>query len=66
MQDKQHLKSEIFKCLRQLNKTKIAPRETAKLKIAATHEILNVQRPRVLMITNDPEHPKVVININAK
>lgn len=49
-----------------LNKTKIAPRETAKLKIAATHEILKVQRPRVLMITNDPEHPKVVININAK
>ena len=49
-----------------LNKSKIAPRESAKLKIAATHEILNVQRPRVLMITNDPEHPKVVININAK
>ncbi|MBO1364368.1 DUF1573 domain-containing protein [Prevotella sp. A2931] len=49
-----------------LNKTKIAPRESAKLKIAATRDIRKVQRPRVLMITNDPEHPKVIININVK
>ena len=49
-----------------LNKTKLEPGETAKLKIAGTREILKKQRPRVLMITNDPEQPKVVININAK
>ncbi len=50
-----------------LNKTKLAPGETAKLKIAANVGMLNKQRrPRVLMITNDPEQPKVVININVK
>ena len=28
--------------------------------------IINRTRPRILMITNDPDHPKVTITINAK
>jgi hypothetical protein len=48
-----------------LNKTHIEPGETAKLKITAINDELKKARskPRVLMITNDPAHPKVVINI---
>lgn len=51
-----------------LNKTKIAPGETAKLKVTANaRELKKVKaRPRVLMITNDPENPKVIINILTK
>ncbi len=51
-----------------LNKTTIAPGESAKLKITATALGLRTARslPRVLMITNDPENTKVVININFK
>jgi len=50
-----------------LNKTRLAPGEQAKLKIKAEARMLRKVRgkPRVLMITNDPLKPKVVININA-
>lgn len=51
-----------------LNKTKLDPGESAKLKITAYKKLLKNARskPRVLMITNDPEKPKVVIRINVK
>ncbi len=51
-----------------LNKTEIAPGEKAKLKITAVAERLKTARskPRILMITNDPENTKVVININIE
>jgi len=50
-----------------LNKTKLAPNEEAKLKITAEEKLLKSARskPRVLMITNDPTHPKVTIDINT-
>lgn len=49
-----------------LNKSKIAPGETAHLKVTVFKDILRKARskPRVLMITNDPSRPKVVINID--
>lgn len=48
-----------------LNKTKIAPGETAKLKVTAEAKGVQTARskPRILMITNDPDHAKVIINI---
>lgn len=51
-----------------LNKTKLQPGETAKLKITAYKKQLKSARskPRVLMITNDPDNSKVIININVK
>ena len=51
-----------------LGKRKLQPGETTKLKITAMRNELRKVRtkPRVLMITNDPEHAKVVININVK
>lgn len=51
-----------------LNKTRIQPGEQAKLKITAYKKQLRTARskPRVLMITNDPQHAKVTININVK
>ena len=51
-----------------LNKTRLAPGESAKLKVTAVAKDLRGVRskPRVLMITNDPDHPKVVIDINAE
>jgi hypothetical protein len=51
-----------------LNKTHLNPGETAILKITADARTLKSARskPRVLMITNDPEQPKVVIDINAE
>ena len=51
-----------------LNKTKIAPGETAKLKVTAEAKSLQTARskPRILMITNDPDHSKVIINILIK
>ena len=46
----------------------VKPGETTELKITAYRDELKRARtkPRVLMITNDPDHPKVVIRINAK
>jgi len=51
-----------------LNKSKLRPGETAKLKVTAYKKHLKTARskPRVLMITNDPEKPKVVIHVNVK
>lgn len=51
-----------------LNKTRLAPGEEAKLKITAIAKDIKRARskPRVLLITNDPEHAKVVINIQVK
>jgi hypothetical protein len=50
-----------------LSKRTLAPGETTKLKVTAfADQLAKVRtRPRVLMITNDPKRPKVVITINA-
>lgn len=52
----------------QLNKHKIAPGEKAKLKVIAIKSGIVTARskPRVLMITNDPNQPKVIINVNVQ
>ena len=50
-----------------LNKTKIKPGETAKLRVTAEKKVLRQKgRPRVLMITNDPASPKVIIEIKVR
>lgn len=51
-----------------LNKSKLRPGESAKLKITAYKKQLKSARskPRVLMITNDPAKPKVVIHVKVK
>ena len=52
-----------------LNKTKIKPGETARLKITAVSSELKkarVKKPRILMITNDPDMPKVVVHVLAQ
>lgn len=48
-----------------LNKQKLQPGESAKIKVTAEERLLKTARskPRVLMITNDPNQPKVTINI---
>ncbi len=52
----------------QLDKRELKPGETAKLKVTASAKELKTARskPRILMITNDPENTKVTININVK
>ncbi len=52
----------------QLNKTSLAPNETAKLKVtSAPRQLKRVKRmPRILMITNDPETPKILVNVKTK
>jgi len=51
-----------------LNKTELQPGESTRLKITAEAEGLKKaqQKPRILMITNDPDNAKVVINVNVK
>lgn len=51
-----------------INKTKIAPGKIAKLKVTAFENLLKKARskPRILMITNDPDQPKVIIHIKAQ
>ena len=51
-----------------LSKREIEPGQSAELKITGEAEQLKSHRtrPRILMITNDPDHSKVVININVK
>ncbi len=51
-----------------LNKSRLKPGDTAKLKIKAYREQLKKlkTKPRILMITNDPAKPKIMIHINAK
>ena len=51
-----------------LSKSVIAPGQSAHLKITGTAAELQKlrTRPRILMITNDPDHAKVVVNIKLK
>ena len=51
-----------------LSKQEIDPDQTALLKITGyAEDLLKLRtKPRILMITNDPDHAKVVININVK
>ncbi len=51
-----------------LGERELAPGQTTTLKITAyADELKQVKsRPRILMITNDPDHPKVVIHIRHK
>ena len=51
-----------------LSKQEIAPGQSATLKITGTADDLSKlrTRPRILMITNDPDHAKVIINIKVK
>lgn len=51
-----------------LNKTRLKPGEKARLKVRADMEELAKARrhPRVLMITNDPTSPKIIIMVNVK
>ena len=52
-----------------LNKSKIQPGETAKLKvtaIAADLKNARSKKPRILIITNDPDMSKVVIKVNVQ
>jgi hypothetical protein len=50
-----------------LGKRKLQPGESTKLKITALRDDLQKARtrPRILMIVNDPQKPKVTITINA-
>ena len=51
-----------------LGKSKLAPGQSTKLKVTAMRDELRKvkRRPRILMITNDPDKGKIVIDINAK
>lgn len=51
-----------------LGKSTLQPGEATKLKVTASRdELMKVRtKPRILMITNDPDNSKVVITINAK
>ncbi|MGN0070119.1 MAG: DUF1573 domain-containing protein [Prevotella sp.] len=51
-----------------LNKTRLAPGEVARIKVTAHARELKAARskPRILMITNDPQNAKVVISIQTK
>lgn len=51
-----------------LGKTELQPGESTVLKITAVREQLKKAKsvPRVLMITNDPDNPKIVIRVNTK
>lgn len=51
-----------------LGKQKLAPREHTTMKITVSKNVSEEARtqPRVLMITNDPEKPKVVISFSIK
>ncbi len=52
----------------ELNKTSLDPGETARLKITTLPRQLKHLKtmPRVLMITNDPDRQKVLVNINIR
>ncbi|WP_315403966.1 DUF1573 domain-containing protein [Hoylesella saccharolytica] len=51
-----------------LSNTRIGPGEVGKLKVSVNEKQLKGARstPRILMITNDPEQPKVIITIKIK
>jgi len=47
-----------------LKKNALRPGEKTRLKVSIDKQLLNKKRhPRILMITNDPERPKVIIDI---
>ncbi len=50
-----------------LGDTTIAPGESAKLKITADPKTFRgvKQQPRVLLVTNDPRSPKIIIDVNV-
>ena len=51
-----------------LNQRSLDPGESTKLKVTAYREQLSKvrTRPRILMITNDPNRPKVILYIQIK
>lgn len=51
-----------------MKKRSLAPGESMKVKITAVAEYVKKRQhsPRVLMITNDPNHPKVELKVNVK
>ena len=51
-----------------LGKAELQPGETTTLKITAIKDQIKKAKsmPRVLMITNDPDNPKIVIKVNTK
>ena len=50
-----------------LNKRRINPGETEKMKITITSNTSYFKgRRRVLLITNDPEHSKIVVDVTVK
>jgi len=51
-----------------LSRTKLEPTQSATMKITGIADDLQKVRtkPRILMITNDPDHAKVIINIKVK
>ena len=52
-----------------LNKQRIEPGEEAKLKITAVKDLLSKKKsikPRILMITDDPDKSKIIIHIKIK
>ncbi len=53
----------------QLKKSKIAPGETVKMKVTAVAADLKKSRakkPRILMITNDPDNAKVTVRVHVQ
>jgi hypothetical protein len=52
----------------ELGSQRLKPGESTKLKVTAERkEIMSTRsKPRILMITNDPSSPKVVINVNIE
>ena len=52
----------------ELSSAKVAPGESVKLKVTADRKTLKDvrQKPRILMITNDPVQPKVIITVDVK
>ena len=51
-----------------LGKARIVPGKEAKLKVTVLADMLKSARskPRVVMITNDPDNAKVTINVNVR
>lgn len=52
-----------------LDKREVLPQQSAKLRVAIAdrNALLKArQRPRVLMITNDPDHAKVIVKVGVK
>lgn len=49
-----------------LGKTELQPGEEVKMKVTVDARFLGMSKakPRVLIITNDPKHPKEVVNVN--